>query len=118
MKNATPLDNSLLLYAEMSPAQIRSTQRRISAEELRAIVPGVVTCEAEELWPSLILRNRARVLAALHPRAVLGYRTAFDGGMPAGGVVHLTRTYRRTTQLPGLTVEVGKAQARRRSISR
>lgn len=112
MKSATPLlDDTLLLYGELTSAQIRAVQRRLKAQELRLLHKGVATSLPDSEWPSLIARHRIRLLAALHPDCVIGFRTAFDGGAPHQGVMHLSGTYRRTTQLPGLTVEVWKAHA-------
>lgn len=112
MKSATrSLDDTLLPYAELTPAQIRAVQRRLKSEELRLLYKGVATALPDSEWPALVARHRLRLLAAIHPHSVLGFRTAFDGGAPNQGVVHLTGTYRRTTQLPGLTVQVWKGPA-------
>jgi hypothetical protein len=112
MKFATrPLDDTLLPYAELTSAQIRAVQRRLKAQELRLLYKGVATALPDSEWPALVARHRLRLLAAIHPHSVLGFRTAFDGGAPHQGVVHLTGTYRRTTQLPGLTVQVWKGPA-------
>lgn len=112
MKSTTrSLDDSLLCYAELSPAQIRSVQRRVAAGQLRVLHTGVVSSLPKDEWPALVARNRLRLLAALHPNTVLGFRTAFDGGVPSNGVVHLSGTYRRTTELPGLTVQIWKGPA-------
>lgn len=112
MKSATRLlDDTLLPYAELTPAQIRAVQRRLKAQELRLLHKGVATALPESEWPSLVARHRLRLLAAIHPQSVLGFRTAFDGGAPSQGVVHLIGTYRRTTHLPGLTVQVWKGPA-------
>ena len=103
-KKATSLADELLLYAELSSAQIRAVQRRLKAGELYQIAPGVVSSLPEPDWPALIARERIRVLAALLPGAVYGYRTAFEGGLPVDGVVFLSYTYPRTIELPGLKV--------------
>jgi len=109
MKNTTHhLDDSLLLYPELSAAQQRSVQRRIKAGELKSVVKGFASILPESEWPSLVARNRIRVLAAFFPMTVLGYRTAFAGGAPSNETVHLVGTYRRTAHLPGLTVQVWK----------
>ncbi|MES2150070.1 MAG: Fic family protein [Pseudomonadota bacterium] len=107
-RNATTLDNALLLYAELSSAQIRAVQRRLKAGELQLISKGIATDRAPSDWPALIARDRIRVLAALVPGTVLGYRSAFHGGQPVDGVVYLIGTYPRTLKLPGLTVAVFK----------
>ena len=110
LKKAT-IDTSLILYAEQSPADIRSAQRLVKAGQLSRIVPGVVSSSPVEDWPSLIARERLRVLAALFPGSVLGYRTAFNGGLPEDGVIHLIGGYRRSVTLPGLTVMLWKGPA-------
>ena len=106
-KKATPPASDLLLYSEMSRAEIRAAQRRLAAGELHRIAAGVVTARPEEDWPALIARERIRVMAALFPNAVIGPRTAFDGGGPnPDGVVYLTYTYMRAVPLPGLTIQL------------
>ena len=107
-KNATPpIDDTLILYGELSAADVRAVQRRLAAGELRRVLRGVVTRLAEDDWPALIARERIRVLAALFPQAVIGPRSAFAGGGPTPeGVIYLTYTYTRKVQLPGLTVQL------------
>ncbi|MBE0550024.1 MAG: Fic family protein [Rubrivivax sp.] len=102
----TTADDSLVLYAELSSAQIRAIQRRLREGELKRIAPGIVTRLPEEAWPSLIARERIRVLAAAYPKAVMGPRSAFMGGVPSEGVMYLTYTYTKRVQLPGLTVQL------------
>jgi len=103
-KNTTSQDDSLLLYAELDAAQVRTVQRRLKKGELHQVAKGIVSSRPEEEWPALIARDRIRVLAALFPGALYGYRTAFDGGWPEAGVVYLNYTYPRTVELPGLTI--------------
>jgi hypothetical protein len=99
-------DDDLLLYAELSPAQVRATQRRLREGALKRIAAGVVTRLAEEAWPALIARERIRVLAALYPKAVIGPRSAFHGGAPVDGVMYLTYSYTKRVELPGMTVQL------------
>ncbi len=94
----------MLLYAELSPAEIRAAQRRVKAGELARIVPGVVSSRPPQEWPGVIARDRIRVLAALFPGAVIGYRSAFNGGVPVDDILHLNYSYKRKAELPGLTV--------------
>ena len=106
MKRTTrQLDDALLLYPELSAAQQRSVQRRIKAGELKSVVKGFVSSLPESEWPSLVARNRIRVLAAFFPMTVLGYRTAFAGGAPSNDTVHLVGTSSRTVNLPGLPAQ-------------
>ncbi len=110
--NTTP-DDSLILYSELSDAQVRAVQRRLKAGTLRRIAPGVLTnCREEEEWPAIIGLHRIRLLASLFPGAVIGYRTAFKGGIPVDGVIHLSYSYNRVVELPGLKVVMVKAQGR------
>ncbi len=105
LKNAT-VDDALVLYTELDAAQIRATQRKLKAGLLHSIVKGVVSSWPQPQWPALIAMQRIRVLAALFPDTVLSHSSAFLGGMPQDGVIHLTGSYRRTVQLPGLRVEI------------
>lgn len=107
-KNTTMQDDALLLYAEMDSAQTRAVQRRLKAGELTLIAKGIATSRPAEDWPALIARERLRVLAALFPGAIYGYRSAFNGGLPVDGVAYLSHTYNRTLELPGLTVSILK----------
>jgi len=102
-----PVDDALILYAELNPAEVRAVQRRLAAGELRRITRGVVTRLPESEWTALVARERIRLLAALFPQAVIGPRTALSGGGPTPeGVIHLTYTYTRRVSLPGLTVQL------------
>lgn len=100
---------ALYLYAELDSARRRTLQRRQASGELHRIAPGVVTPLPSDQWPALIARERNRVLAALYPRAVIGFRSAFKGGAPVDNVIHLSYSYNRTVSLPGLTVVLVKA---------
>lgn len=111
LKNTTPLNDSLLLYPELNEAQVRAVQRRLKKGELHQVAKGIVSSRPEADWPALIARDRVRVLAALFPGALYGYRTAFNGGRPEADVVYLTYTYPRTVELPGLTIVSFKGAA-------
>lgn len=109
-KNTTKNDDSLILYAELNAAEIRAAQRRLKAGSLQRIVRGVLSARPEKEWPGLIALHQIRVLAALFPGAVIGYRSAFKGAMPVEGVIHLSYSYNRAFRLPGLTVVLVKGQ--------
>ena len=106
---STTHDESLIVYPELTPAERRTIQRRVRAGELQRIVPGIVTNRPPDEWPALLARERIRVLATLYPGSVIGYRSAFRGGLPVEGVIHLNYSYDRVRQLPGLTVVLVKA---------
>ena len=99
----------LYLYAELDAAQQRAVQRRLKSGELHRIAAGVVTAAPPQDWSALIARERNRVLAAMFPGAIIGYRSAFKGGAPVEGVIHLNYSYNRTVELPGLKVILVKA---------
>jgi hypothetical protein len=105
-KNQTADD--LLLTAELDAAQQRTLNRRYRAGELRRIHPGVYSPLPEADWPRLVARERNRLLAALFPGAVFGYRSAFAGGVPDEGAVYLNYLYDRKVELPGLKVVLVK----------
>ncbi len=102
-------DDSLLVYPDLSSYERRVVQRRLQTGELHRIAPGVVTSRPSDEWPALVARERTRILATLFPGAVIGYRSAFRGGVPVDGVIHLSYTYDRTRELPGLTVVLVKS---------
>lgn len=108
LKTRTALDEPLLVYAELSEAQQRTVRRRIAAGTVHRIRAGLATTQEPEVWPSLIAREWPRVLAGLFPGAVIGYRSAFAGGMPVHGAIHLNYSYARTFELPGLKVVLVK----------
>jgi hypothetical protein len=96
----------LYLNAELSPAEQRAVQRRVAAGELLRVRAGVATPLPEAEWPALFRREKARVLAALVPDAVVAFRSAFDG--MAGSTVYLAAGYRRVVELPGLRVSISE----------
>jgi hypothetical protein len=102
-------DDTLILYGELTAAQKRAVQRRLKSGELQKICTGMVSSRSQGEWPALIARMRSRVLAALFPGAVISYRSAFKGGIPVDGVIHLAYSYDRTIELPGLKVVLVKA---------
>jgi hypothetical protein len=102
-KNTTN-DDSLIIYAELNDAEIRAVQRRMKAGGLKRIVPGVLSASPEKEWPAIIALHRIRLLAALFPGAVIGFRSAFKGGVPVDGVIHLSYSYNKILNLPGLKV--------------
>ena len=107
-KNTTGPTDALLLYPELSAAQIRAVQRRLKAGELSLIAKGIATSAPAPEWPALLARERIRVLAALFPGAIFSYKSAFNGGQTVDGVIYLNQSYPRTVQLPGLRVVVLK----------
>ncbi|MBA4193862.1 MAG: cell filamentation protein Fic [Comamonadaceae bacterium] len=112
LKKPTPLDGPLHVYSELTANEVRALQRRIAAGTAHRIVSGLVSTAPADEWPALVARERNRVLAGLFPGAVISFRSAFAGGAPVDGVIHLSYTYHRTVELPGLTVVLVKAAGR------
>lgn len=107
MQKRTPAHGPrLLLTAEMDESAKRAVRRRVASGELLELHKGVYTSHPEQDWVSLVQAERNRILAALHPGSVFAGMSAFYGGMPKDGAVHLTGTSRKDTKLPGLTVYV------------
>jgi hypothetical protein len=95
-------DDLLYLNTELSPADQRAVQRRVAAGELHRVRSGIATRVPEAEWPALFRREKVRVLAALFPKAVVAYRSAFDGMV--GSTIYLSSGYARVVELPGLKV--------------
>ena len=100
-------DDLLYLNPELTPAEQRAVQRRIATGELHRVRSGIATPLPAPEWPALFKREKARVLAALFPDAVVAFRSAFDG--MAGNTIYLAAGYRRVVELPGLTVSLWEA---------
>lgn len=96
-------DDLLYLNAELSPAEQRAVQRRVAAGELHRVRSGIATSLPEADWPTLFRREKARILAALFPKTVVAYRSAFDG-MVATTMYLAGGSYARVVELPGLKV--------------
>lgn len=112
LKKPTSLGGPLHVYSELTPNEVRVLQRRIAAGKAHRIVAGLASTAPADEWPALVARERNRVLAGLFPGAVISFRSAFAGGAPVDGVIHLSYTYHRTVELPGLTVVLVKAAGR------
>jgi hypothetical protein len=95
-------DELLYLNAELTPTEQRAVQRRVVSGELNRVRSGIATPLPEAEWPALFRREKVRVLAALFPKAVVSYRSAFDGMV--GSTIYLTAGYARAVELPGLKV--------------
>lgn len=108
----TQTTDELQLTAELEPAAQRALNRRFKAGVVQRVHPGVYSSLPPAQWPRLIARERNRVLAALFPGAVLGYRSAFAGGVPVDDVLHLSYSYDRKVELPGLRVVLVKGSGR------
>lgn len=110
MRNTTfpgPLD-TLILYPELSAAQVRRVQRLLGEGKLYSLARGIVSTLPAEEWPSLVARNRLRIIKAFIPEAVMYGRSAFYGGTAHNNTLTLMSSRNRVLHLPGLTIRSKK----------
>lgn len=100
--NATRHNDYLLINAELDAAGVRAVQRRVQSGELRRLARGIATSLPEGQWPVLVQREKTRILAALFPGAIVGFRSAFNGMV--GSPLYLSYTHSRAVDLPGLSL--------------
>ncbi|MDM0010550.1 Fic family protein [Variovorax sp. J22G73] len=93
----------LFLDAELTPTEQRVVQRRVASGELNQVHSGIATPLPAADWPALFQREKIRILAALFPKTVVAYRSAFDGMV--GSTIYLAGSSQaRVVELPGLRV--------------
>lgn len=56
------------------------------------IVPGIFSTSPEKEWSAIVALHRIRLLAALFPGAVIGFQSAFKGGIPVDSGMIARRT--------------------------
>lgn len=71
---------------------------------IRKIAPRVYTSRLEEDAEKVIRRNWYRLVSDLFPDAVLSHRSALERTPTSEGFLYLTRSYKNTLTLPGLTL--------------
>jgi len=71
---------------------------------IRKIAPRVYTSSLDEAPEKIIRRNWYRVISELFPDAFLSHRSALERMPTPEGHLYLTRSYKNTTELPGLTL--------------
>ena len=99
----TRQSETLLLNPEMDEAKKKSVQRRVLTGELHRIANGVTTSLPKDQWPSLMQREKLRILNALFPDSVISHKSSFNALV--GPVIYLTTTGRRKVlDLPGLQI--------------
>lgn len=104
------LAKDLFLNEEMNATEQRAALRRVQAGELYRVAPGIFSSLPENEWPDQLRRERVRVLAALFPNSIVGYRTAFDA-MLNRQEIFLNYSYSRVANLPGLRINLVKGAA-------
>ncbi len=93
----------LWLTGLLPAKEARFVQRAYRDGHLRRIREGVYTAHKPERWPELVRTYRFDIAAALFPNAVIGWRTAFEGGQIVDDAVFLTYDYSRVIDIEGLS---------------
>ncbi len=83
--------------------EARLLQQAYRDGRVQRIREGIYTAHQPERWPELIRTYRFDVAAALFPDAIVGWRTAFEGGQVVDDAIFLTYGYTRTVEVAGLT---------------
>lgn len=101
--------------AEPLPEVFRATPTlapRVSCElkagRVRRLAPGIYTTNVIEPLEKLVRRLIWPIANAVFPGAVIGDRTAFDGGPASDGSVCLTASAERNVELPGAMLRARK----------
>lgn len=71
---------------------------------VRKIAPRVYTSSLEEAPEKIVRRNWYRLISELFPDAFLSHRSALERVPTSDGHIYLTRNYKGTLELPGLTL--------------
>jgi hypothetical protein len=85
---------------------VRSKEiRKLESQGLiRKIAPRVYTSNLDEAPEKIIRRNWYRLISDLFPDAFLSHRSAMERMPTPEGHLYLTRNYKNTVELPGLTL--------------
>src|ERR1700722_1589490 len=75
---------------------------------LRRVAPRIYTSNFEDSPERILRRNWYRLLSDLFPDALLSHRSALESKPTQTGHLYLTRAYRGTLKLPGLTLHFSK----------
>jgi hypothetical protein len=79
--------------------------RKLEAQGLlKKIAPRVYTSSLAEAPEKVVRRNWYRLVSDLFPKAFLSHRSALERMPTSGGHLYLTRSYKGTIELPGLTL--------------
>lgn len=78
---------------------------------VRKIAPRIYTSSLEEAPKKIIRRNWYRLVSDLFPDAFLSHRSALERMPTPEGHLYLTRSYKNTVELPGLTLHFSKGPA-------
>lgn len=89
----------------------RETGKLIRQGLVRKIAPRLYTSSLEEPPEKIVRRNWYRLASDLFPDAFLSHRSALERMPTQEGHLYLTRSYKGTAELPGLTLHFLKGPA-------
>src|ERR1700691_3848063 len=75
----------------------------LKERQIRRIRRGIYTTNLSDPLEVVVKRNLWPIVALLAPGGVISHRTALEGRPSASNLVVITRDYRRTIEIPGLT---------------
>jgi hypothetical protein len=86
--------------------------RKLESQDLiRKIAPRIYTSNLEETPEKIIRRNWYRAVSDLFSDAFLSHRSALERMPTPEGHLYLTRSYKNTVELPGLTLHFSRGPA-------
>jgi len=97
-----------IVFASAEATESKRISRWVRSGRLRKLLPRVYTSNFEDSDEAIVHRNLYPILGGLYPNAVLSHRTALEGGPTTSNEIFLTYGYRRTVELPGITVRLLK----------
>jgi hypothetical protein len=97
-----------IVFASADSTESKKISRWVKSGMLRKMLPRVYTSNFEDSDETIVRRNLYPILGGLYPDAVLSHRTALEAGPTASNEIFLTYPYKRTVELPGITVRLLK----------
>lgn len=97
-----------IVFASAKATESKKISRSVKSGLLRKLLPRVYTSNFEDSDEAIVHRNLYPILGRLYPNAVLSHRTALEGGPTESKEIFMTYPYRRTVDLPGITVRLLK----------
>ena len=95
-----------IIFGSKNNQETKRISKQLQAGQLRKIAPKIYTPNLTDSVEDIIYQNRYLIAGHLFPRAIVSFRTAFEGDVKRGGTLFLTYRYRRKVSLPGLTIQL------------
>lgn len=97
-----------IVFTSADATESKKISRQVKSGHLRKLLPRVYTSNFKDSDETIVHRNLYPILGGLFPNAVLSHRTALEGGPTRSHEIFLTYPYKRTVELPGITVRLLK----------